>query len=157
MTAGLRLQNILGSFKLLVLISVVLIGMAHLAGVPGFGLKGDVEVPDNLRWSKLWEGSGNGATAFVMGLYNVIWYWIFWLSRTCGSAMLTCGRNFRSFTRLQQCELRVLSEIRDPVRTIKRANPIALGFITVTYLLANIAYFGAVSKNDILGSGRIVG
>jgi len=50
----------------------------------------------------------------------------------------------------------VLSEVRDPVRTIKRADPIALVFITVTYLLANIAYFGAVSKNDILGSGRII-
>ena len=51
----------------------------------------------------------------------------------------------------------VLSEVRDPVRTIKRANPIALVFITSTYLLANIAYFGVVSKNDILGSGRIIG
>jgi len=73
MTAGLRLQNMLGFFKLLILISIVIIGMAHLAGIPGFELKGDVEVPDNLRWSKLWEGSGNGATAFVTGLYNVIW------------------------------------------------------------------------------------
>ena len=74
MTAGLRLQNALGFFKLLVLISIVIVGMAHLAGVPGFELKGGVEVPDNLRWSKLWEGGGNGATAFVMGLYNVVWY-----------------------------------------------------------------------------------
>ena len=50
----------------------------------------------------------------------------------------------------------VLSEVRDPVRTIKRAYPIALTFVTVTYLLANVAYFGAISKNDILGSGRII-
>ena len=71
MTAGLRLQNTLGFFKLL--ISIVIIGMAHLAGAPGFELKGDVEAPDNLQWSKMWEGSGNGATAFVTGLYNVIW------------------------------------------------------------------------------------
>ncbi|KAF9652380.1 amino acid transporter [Thelephora ganbajun] len=133
MTAGLRLQNTLGFFKLLILISIVVTGMAHLAGVPGFELKADAEVPDNLQWSKLWEGSGNGATAFVTGLYNVIWSFI--------------GYNNANY---------VLSEIRDPVRTIKRANPIALAFITVTYLLANIAYFGAVSKNDILHSGRIV-
>ena len=73
MTAGLRLQNTLGFFKLWILISIVIVGMAHLAGVPGFELRGDVEVPDNLRWLKLWEGSGNGATAFVTGLYNVIW------------------------------------------------------------------------------------
>jgi len=80
MTAGLRLQNTLGFFKLFILTSIVIIGMAHLAGVPGFELKGDVEVPDNLRWSKLWEGSGNGATAFVTGLYSVIW-WVISLSR----------------------------------------------------------------------------
>jgi len=30
-----------------------------------------------------------------------------------------------------------------------------MAFITVTYLLINVAYFGAVSKNDILYSGRI--
>jgi amino acid transporter len=74
MTASLRLQNTLGFFKILILTSIVIIGMAHLAGVPGYELKGDVEVPDNLRWSKMWEGSGNGATAFVTGLYNVIWW-----------------------------------------------------------------------------------
>ena len=73
MTAGLRLQNALGFFKLLILILIVIVGIAHLAGVPGFELKGNVEVPDNLQWSRLWEGSGNGATAFVTGLYNVIW------------------------------------------------------------------------------------
>ena len=28
-------------------------------------------------------------------------------------------------------------------------------FITVTYLLTNVAYFGVVSKNDILYSGRV--
>ena len=73
MTVGLRLQNTLGFFKLFILISIILTGMGRLAGVPGFELKGGVEAPDNLRWSKLWEGKGNGATAFVMGLYNVMW------------------------------------------------------------------------------------
>ena len=73
MTTGLRLQNALGFFKLLILISIVIAGIAHLAEVPGFELKGDVEVPDNLQWSRLWKGSGNGATAFVTGLYSVIW------------------------------------------------------------------------------------
>ena len=89
MTAGLRLQNTLGFLKLLVLMSIIFVGMAHLAGVPGFELKGDAEVPDNLRWSKLWEGSGNGATAFVTGLYSVTWYTRRSPLMTCGSATLT--------------------------------------------------------------------
>lgn len=63
--------------------------------------------------------------------------------------------DFRSFVGYNSANY-VLSEVRDPVRTIKRANPIALAFITITYLLANIAYFGAVSKNDILNSGRVI-
>ena len=53
-------------------------GMAHLAGVPGFELKGDIGAPDNLWWSKLWEGSGNGATALVTGFYDVIWFSLSW-------------------------------------------------------------------------------
>ena len=65
------------------------------------------------------------------------------------------GRNLRSFVGYNYANF-VLSEIRDPVRTIKYANPIALVFITITYLLINIAYFGAVSKNDILDSGRTI-
>lgn len=75
MTAGVRLQNALGFFKLFVLVSIIFVGMAHFAGVPGLELKGDVEVPGNLRWSKLWENGGSGATAFVTGLYSAIWYW----------------------------------------------------------------------------------
>ena len=48
-----------------------------------------------------------------------------------------------------------LSEISDPIPTIKRANPIAMAFITVTYLLIDVAYFGVASKNDILYSGWV--
>ena len=71
--------------------------------------------------------------------------------------LLRCRRerNSRSFKGYNNVNY-VLSEVRDPVRTIKRAYPIALTFVTVTYLLANVAYFGVISKNDILGSGRII-
>ena len=48
MTTGLRLQNALGFFNLLILRPVVIVRMAHLAGVPGFESK-DVEIPDNLK------------------------------------------------------------------------------------------------------------
>lgn len=49
-----------------------------------------------------------------------------------------------------------LSEVRDPVRTIKRAAPAAMISVAAIYFLINLAYFSVVSKNDILGSGRIV-
>ncbi len=40
--------------------------------------------------------------------------------------------------------------------TIKRAAPIALVGVTAVYILVNVAYFAVVSKEDILGSKRIV-
>lgn len=49
-----------------------------------------------------------------------------------------------------------LSEVKNPVRTLKIAGPIAMASITVVYMLVNVAYFAAVSKTDILNSGRTV-
>lgn len=49
-----------------------------------------------------------------------------------------------------------LSEIKDPVRTIKRAAPIAMFGVSAVYILINIAYFAVVSKNDVLSSRRII-
>ena len=72
-TSGLRPQNALGLFKLIILILIAIVGMAYLTRVPGFELKGSVKVLDNLRWSQLLKGSGNSATAFVAGPYNIIW------------------------------------------------------------------------------------
>jgi amino acid transporter len=37
-----------------------------------------------------------------------------------------------------------MSEIKNPVRTLKIAAPAAIAIVSVLYLLANIAYFAAV-------------
>jgi amino acid transporter len=50
----------------------------------------------------------------------------------------------------------VLSEMRDPIRTIKKAAPIALSVITATYLMVNVAYFVVVDKEEIRTSGQAV-
>ncbi|KAL3425200.1 amino acid transporter [Phlyctema vagabunda] len=42
----------------------------------------------------------------------------------------------------------VLSEVKDPVKTLKRSLPISMGVISVLYLLANVAYFSAVSREE---------
>ena len=49
-----------------------------------------------------------------------------------------------------------LTEIKDPIVTIKRAAPTALLSITLLYFLVNIAYFAVVDKEEIVGGGRIV-
>ena len=70
---GLRLQNTLGVCKLLVLALVSMSGILCLAGVKGFQVGDEYEKPNNFTWDKFWEGSGTGPSAFVNGLYNVIW------------------------------------------------------------------------------------
>ncbi|KAH7924904.1 APC amino acid permease [Leucogyrophana mollusca] len=127
---GIRLQNALGFFKLIVLVLIAASGVLSLAGAPGFEIGAEYEAPDNFRWGKFWEGTDLSANAFVTGMYNVIWSFI--------------GYSNANYA---------LSEVRDPVRTIKRAAPLALLFVACAYLSVNIAYFAVVSKADMLGSG----
>ena len=58
--------------SVLALISVS--GFLYLAGVKGIQVRDEYEKPNNYTWDTLWEGSGTGPSAFVNGLYNVIWY-----------------------------------------------------------------------------------
>ena len=73
------------------------------------------------------------------------------------TALLCCCLNAtrRSFIGYSNANY-ALSEIRDPVRTIKFAAPVAMIAITVVYMLVNIAYYAVVDKDTILNSGRIV-
>ncbi|KAH9843013.1 amino acid transporter [Rhodofomes roseus] len=128
---GVRLQNALGVLKLMALCAIALSGLAALARLPGFKLD---EPPRNFEWSHMWEGSGKGGvSAFVTGLFTVVWAFV--------------GYSNANYA---------LSEVRDPVRTIKLAAPLAVFSVTIAYLLANVAYFAVVPKDEILGSGRIV-
>ncbi|EPS98575.1 hypothetical protein FOMPIDRAFT_1037459 [Fomitopsis schrenkii] len=128
---GVRLQNSLGVLKLIALCAIALSGLAALARLPGFKLE---DPPRNFEWSHMWEGSlKGGVSAFVTGLFTVVWAFV--------------GYSNANYA---------LSEIRDPVRTIKLAAPLAVLSVAIAYMLANVAYFSVVPKDEILGSGRIV-
>ncbi|KAI9065624.1 amino acid transporter [Trametes sanguinea] len=127
---GLRIQNTLGLFKLLVLIGIALSGLASLLEVKGFRLENP---PRNFEWDRMWEGGlQGGANAFVTGLFNVIWCFI--------------GYSNANYA---------LAEVRDPIRTFKRAAPLAMLSVTLVYMLVNVAYLAVVDKDEIVGSGRI--
>ncbi|TFL03428.1 high affinity methionine permease [Pterulicium gracile] len=124
---GLRIQNVLGVFKVAILILIAFSGFAALAGRVKIDPK-----PDNFTNS--FEGTGSiNANAFVTGLYNVIWSYI--------------GYSNANYA---------LTEIKNPVPTLKKAGPLAIIGITILYMLVNVAYFAAVPKEDILNSGRTV-
>ncbi|KAK1215538.1 hypothetical protein PQX77_021840 [Marasmius sp. AFHP31] len=130
---GLQLQNTLGLLKLIVLSAIALCGLLLLAGIPGFEVNGEYNQPDNFDWDNFWEGSRYDTNSFVSGLYDIIW-----------SFMGYSNANY------------VLSEVCDPVKTIKQAAPLAMATVTTVYLLINIGYFAVVSKADILESKRII-
>lgn len=70
--------------------------------------------------------------AFVTGMYNVIWSYV--------------GYSNANYA---------LSEVRDPIRTIKRAAPLAMILVAIAYLAVNVAYFAVVSKQDMLEGGTM--
>ena len=46
--------------------------------------------------------------------------------------------------------------MKNPQRTVRIAGPLAIGVVTILYLLANIAYFAGATKDEITSSGRLV-
>jgi amino acid transporter len=50
----------------------------------------------------------------------------------------------------------VLGEVKNPRKTMLIAAPLAIGGTTILYVLANVAYFAAISKEELATSEVIV-
>ncbi|KAJ5389715.1 uncharacterized protein N7496_000783 [Penicillium cataractarum] len=122
---GIRLQNLLGIIKLIIILFIVVAGWVALAGHT------KAETPHNFR--NAFEGTKGSGYSIVMALYNVIWSFI--------------GYSNANYA---------LSETKNPVRTLKIAAPLAIGSVGILYMFVNIAYFAAVSKEEMLESGTVV-
>ncbi|KAI1343388.1 amino acid permease-domain-containing protein [Xylariaceae sp. FL0016] len=144
---GLKVINILGMGKLIILAIVVVSGVA--GGLMGLGAQ---PVPSlsarrldpvfqdprymstaQRNFSNIWEGSSMQPYNYATALLKVIY----------------C---FRGYSTANQ----VLSEVKNPVRTLKIAAPVALGIVSLAYLAVNIAFFLVVDKEDFKSSGVIV-
>ncbi|OJJ79189.1 high affinity methionine permease [Aspergillus glaucus CBS 516.65] len=123
---GLRLQNLLGVVKLVIILFVIVAGWVALAGHM------HIENPPH-NFSNAFEGTTGSGYGIVMALYNVIWSFI--------------GYSNANYA---------LSETKNPVRTLKIAAPMAIGSVGIFYMLCNIAYFAAVPKEQFLSSGQTV-
>lgn len=135
---GIWLSNGLGAFKLVLLTLVVVTGFAALAGrlkvdppgnfssFSGGGLSQAVNAEDK-------RAGTDAAAGFALALLQVLYAYSGWENA-----------NY------------VLTEVRDAPRTLRKAAPLAIGVVTVLYVLANIAYFAAMSKKDMANSGVVV-
>ena len=101
-TWGLRLQNLLGLFKVVVLLFIIVSGFVALGKY------------DTGNFNNAFDGTENiTASGFVNALYSVIW------------AFIGYSNVFY-----------VLSEVRHPIATVKKAAPLALGLVTILCMLS---------------------
>lgn len=128
---GIRLFNVLGVFKVIVLLFIVCSGFAALAG------HRKVPDPENFKNAFRIESGegygGGGAYEYSNALLNIVYSYKGWENA-----------NY------------VLGEIRDPRRTLTIAAPLAVGGVTILYVLANVAYFAAIPKSELATSDAIV-
>ncbi|OAA73057.1 Amino acid/polyamine transporter I [Akanthomyces lecanii RCEF 1005] len=128
---GVRLMNLMGVFKVVVMLVIAFSGVAALAGYRG------TDDPHNFDHSfsrtDMERYGAGGFYAYSSALLSIIYTFSGWESA-----------NY------------VLSEVRNPRRTLAIAAPLAVGVVTVLYMMANIAYFAAVRKLDLATSELLV-
>ncbi|VEU24360.1 DEKNAAC105583 [Brettanomyces naardenensis] len=123
---GTYLQNILGLFKLVVILVITVTGWVALGG----GIKG---APGKANFHHAFTGGPVTGYGVVTALYNIIWSFI--------------GYSNANYA---------LGEIKDPIKTLRIAAPIAVVVLAIIYMLVNIAYFAVVPLDVLADSGQIV-
>jgi len=134
--------------KLGILLVVVGTGLVALSG----NLQEGVPRPGNFdSWERIWAGSTTGGSALCTCLYNVRLYFFRQFSPTTYRFLqiISC---FNGFSNANYA----LSEVHNPTRTLRIAGPLSIIVIAAFYLLCNIAYYAAGSKEEITSSGRLV-
>ncbi|RPA75182.1 amino acid permease [Ascobolus immersus RN42] len=125
---GMRISNVLGAFKVVVLLLIVFSGFAALAG----HLK--VPKPNNFDNAfSIDEDLGGGVYNYANALLRIVYSYKGWENA-----------NY------------VMSELKKPKKTLSIAAPLALAGVTILYVLANIAYFAAVPKDEIVSSRVLI-
>jgi amino acid transporter len=128
---GIRLFNVLGVFKVVILLFIIFSGFAALAGhrkIPN-----PHNFDDAFRLEKGDGYGGGGAYAYCTALLRIVYSYKGWENA-----------NY------------VLGEIKNPRKTLTIAAPLAVGGVTILYVLANVAYFAAIPKSDLANSEVIV-
>ncbi|KAI5968324.1 MUP1 [Candida margitis] len=126
--AGLLLANVLGAFKVIIVLFISVTGWVALGG----GIKtNNFQSPGNFH--NAFDGESPTGFGIVNALYNVIWSYV--------------GYSNANYA---------LGEIKNPERVLRIAAPAAFIGLGIIYMFVNIAYFAVVPKAEIASSGRIL-
>ncbi|KAH8989891.1 amino acid transporter [Lactarius hatsudake] len=123
---GVRLMNMLTLFKIAILVFIVVTGWVVLSG------KTRVQDP-HVNFRHAFAGSSTSSNDYAAAMFKILFSYSGWQNA-----------NY------------VLNEVKNPIRTIKIAGPLGLGITSALYIFANVAYFAALSKADIVNSETTV-
>ncbi|KAH9012555.1 amino acid transporter [Lactarius hengduanensis] len=123
---GVRLMNMLTLFKIAILMFIVVTGWVVLSG------KTRVQDP-HVNFRHAFAGSSTNSNDYAAAMFKILFSYNGW-----------SNANY------------VLNEVKNPIRTIKIAGPLGLGITSALYIFANVAYFAASSKADIVNSETTV-
>ncbi|KAG4442074.1 hypothetical protein IFR05_002468 [Cadophora sp. M221] len=150
---GLRIINVLGVGKMLILVVVIISGIAGALMRVGSAsspltqrrLNGGLGSFDFLEEDlpRLSTAQQNFSNLFAGSSIQPYDY---------ATALLKILYCFRGYSTANQ----VLSEVRNPIPTLRLAAPIALSLVSIGYILANLSYFLVVSKEDFRSSGVVI-
>ncbi|POS73320.1 hypothetical protein DHEL01_v208286 [Diaporthe helianthi] len=145
---GLRLINTLGVAKMAILVVVVVSGVA--GGIMGVGADRESAILEGRRVDLAM--SGNEPSSSAQRNFSDIWEGTSTQPYDYATALLKVIYCFRGYSTANQ----VLSDVRDPVRTLKVAAPAALAFVSAAYLAVNVAFFLVVDKDEFRSAGVVV-
>lgn len=122
-------MNIVGMIKIFVLLLIVVAGWAVLGGAVS---KERIPNPQ-ASFQNSFAGTSSSGYYWAIALFKVLNSYTGWSNAAY-----------------------VLNEVKNPVRTLKIAGPLGLGTCGVLYMLANVAYFAAATKEEVAASGQTV-
>ncbi|RDX42915.1 amino acid transporter [Lentinus brumalis] len=123
---GVYVMNGLSLFKIVILLFVVITGWVVLSG--------HTHIQDpHANFRNAFAGSSNSSNDYATATFKVLNAYAGW-----------SNVNY------------VLNNVKNPVRTLKIAGPLGLSICAILYLLANVSYFAAATKEEITKSGATV-
>lgn len=129
---GIFIQNVLGWFKVALVIFMVLTGAFVVLFRPASS-ETNLSITSLPGWNALWAGSN--------------WNW--------GLISKALFQVFYSYAGLENVN-NVMNEVKNPVKTLKSVGPTGLVAACVLYLLVNIAYFLVIPLDEIKASGEMI-
>ncbi|KAF7299784.1 Amino acid transporter [Mycena chlorophos] len=124
--AGIFIINVLGVFKVAILLTIVISGWVVLSG------KTHIEDP-HFNFRNAFAGSSRSSNDYATAMFKVLFSYAGWSNVN-----------------------NVMNDVKNPIRTLKIAAPLGLGICAALYLLANIAYFAAATKAEIISADTTV-